>query len=84
VVLGLAHPFGPFHAECSQVVTQANERAIVQKPGQVIRSIRQEFAASDSYEKLEELPLRLLDRGSSGGFRQCDVNKADRRGIASD
>ena len=83
MILGLYLLFSALDTEFPQVPAQARERPFVQEPGEIIRPIRQQFAAADSYEQIEELALDALDGRICCCLRKRRMRDTERRRIAA-
>jgi hypothetical protein len=66
-----------------QIGAQARQRALVQEAGEIVRAIKQDFAAAEPDEQIEILTLSALDRGFACGLRQRGVGDTKRRSIAA-
>ena len=57
-----------------QILAQARQWTLVEKAGQIIRTVGQEFAAPDADEEIEKLARDLFGPRIAGGLRQCGLN----------
>ncbi len=82
MILGLEIVLDPLDAERGEIVAQARQRALVEKTGQIVRSVRQQFAASETDEQIEIFALDL-GCGYRCSFGKGRVGAAKRRRIAA-
>ena len=75
--------FGTLDAQSHEIVAQARQWTLVQKAGEIIRSVRQQFPAPDADEQIEKLTLDPLDVRCGGCFGECRVRDAERRRITA-
>ncbi len=54
-----------FDSKLAEILAQARERTLVQKTGQVVGSVWQQFSASEADEEIEILALDALARGAA-------------------
>jgi hypothetical protein len=70
VVFRPALTFRPLDSKSSQVRAQARQWPLMQKPGEIIRAVGQEFPAPEPDEEIEIFALDALGAGSGGGLRK--------------
>jgi hypothetical protein len=83
VILGLGPTRSAFDAEPGEMLAQPRERPLVQKSGEIIRTIGQKFPAPEADEEIELFPLAALGVGAAGGFRERRVGKPEEARIAA-
>ena len=83
VILRLDLAFGALDAEHRQIVAQPRQRALVQKAGEIVGAVRQQLAAAEPDEQIEEFALDTLDRHRTGRFRQRRMRDAERADVAA-
>src|SRR5260221_9982752 len=66
-----------------QILAQARQWTLVEKAGQIIRTVGQEFAAPDADEEIEKLTRDLFGARPVRGLRQCGMRNTERRCIAA-
>ncbi len=67
----------------SKYLVQARERTLVQKTGQIVGSVRQQFSASEADEEIEIFPLDALARGAARRLRKRGMRQPERTCIAA-
>src|SRR5437870_1069273 len=72
-----------FDAESLQILAQARQRTLIEKAGQVVRTVGQEFAAADPDEEIEKLTLDLFGTRSVRGLGQRCVRNTEQRCLAA-
>src|SRR5262249_42070028 len=83
MVLGLVVALGALDPEPTQVLAQACEWALVEKAREIVGAVRQELAAADADEEVEELALGALDRGGGRGLGERRMGHAERARVAA-
>jgi hypothetical protein len=63
--------------------TQARQRPLMQKSGEIIRAIGQEFPSPEPDEEIEIFALDALGAGSCGGLRKRGMGGAERARVAA-
>jgi hypothetical protein len=72
-----------FDAERLQILAEPRKRTLVEKAGQIIRTVGQELAAADADEEIEKLARDLFGARPARGLRQCGMRNTERRCIAA-
>jgi hypothetical protein len=65
-----------------EIVTQARQRALVQKAGQIVGTVRHQLAASEADEQVKIFARDLFQRRICSGFGKFGVCDAERARIA--
>ncbi len=78
VLLFVAHD-----SEHAQIVAQPCQRALVEKAGEIVGAVRQQFASADTDEQLEKFALKEFAVGFFRSSRQCRVRGSELRRIAA-
>src|SRR5439155_4356938 len=81
VVFGFTLPLDAFDAESPQILAQARQRALVEKSGQVVRTVGQKLAAPDADEEVEKLARDRFGDPSGRGLGQRCMRNTKRRCI---
>src|SRR5262249_43437969 len=77
-VLPLVVAVDALEAEPRKVLAQARERPFLQETREIVRAVRQQLAAADADEEIEELALGPFDAGGRGRLGERRVRKAER------
>src|SRR4029077_14407725 len=81
-ILRLGDAFGARDVEAAQILTQARQRPFVQEASDIIRRVRQELAATDANEEIEEFALHVGRACAFGSFGQFTMRGSEPRFIA--
>ena len=65
MILGFHLSFGAFNAVRAEILAQSRQRPLVEKAGEIVRSVGKQLAAPNSNEKVEILALRSSRRSRS-------------------
>ena len=75
--------FGPDDSERAQIVAQPRQRAFVQKAGEIVGAVGQQFASADTDEQFEKLAPKEFGVGFLRSLRQGRVRGSELRRIAA-
>jgi hypothetical protein len=78
VVFGFASRFDTFNAEFTQILAQARQWTLVEKAGQIIRTVGQELPAPDADEEIEKLAFDLFGSRTVRRLRQQGMRNTQR------
>ena len=78
VILRLAVSLGAFDAEPGQMRTQARQWPLVQESREIIRSVREKFAAPEPDEEVEIFAFDAFGICQASGLRDCRMDDAER------
>ena len=81
MVLGLDISLGALNSQPVEILAQARQRALVEKSGQVIRTVGQKLAAPDADEEVEKLTRDRFGDPSGRGLGQRCMRNTKRRCI---
>ena len=83
VIFRLHHALGARDADNAKILAQPRQWTLVQEAGEIIRAIRQQLAAAETDEQIEELAFDAMHVGMGGGFGERDMRHPERAGIAA-
>ena len=83
MILRLVVALDALDSERREILAQPRERPLVQEAGEIVRRVRQQFAAPEPDEQIEVFALDPLRRSLRRGFGERDMRDAERRRIAA-